>query len=202
VTDYGTLDDEKLVEMCRQGDERALETLLERYRKKYRGRARKWGNWRGDVKDAAEDAAQEAVLELCEAINRYDPSRGAFSPYAHSIGTNAFRDYYRRQTRTYRLADNGVAWEMVEDTEPSPEPGPEDIVPQHTVVTEALAQLDPGDCELLIEHHVYGIPQGILGADRGITRNAVAQRIHRTREKLRAILAEMDVAEEDLLPHR
>lgn len=198
MTDYGTLDDEKLVEMCRLGDERALETLLERYRKKYCGRARKWGGWRGDV----EDAAQEAVRRLREAINGYDPSRGGFSTYAYHIGTSACKDYYRRQTRTYRLADDGVAWEMVEDTEPSPEPGPEDIVFQHTVVTEALAQLDPADRELLIEHHVYGIPQGILAADRGITRNAVAQRIHRTREKLRAILSEMDVAEEDLLPHR
>jgi RNA polymerase sigma factor (sigma-70 family) len=198
VTDYGTLDDEKLVEMCRQGDERALETLLERYRKYYLGKSFEWAVWRDDV----EDAVQEAVLKLRKKINRYDPSRGAFSTYAYCIGESAFKDYYRQQTRTYRLADDGLAWEIVEDTEPSPEPGPEDIVFQHTVVTEALAQLDPGDCELLIEHHVYGIPQGILGADRGITRNAVAQRIHRTREKLRAILAEMDVAEEDLLPHR
>jgi RNA polymerase sigma-70 factor (ECF subfamily) len=99
---YCRLPDADLVRRANDGDERALETLVERYSAKV---SRLASSLLGDIEDAR-DAAQESLLKVSERLRQF---RGdcQFSTWLHRLVVNTCRDLADRQRirRTEELAD-------------------------------------------------------------------------------------------------
>jgi RNA polymerase sigma-70 factor (ECF subfamily) len=89
---YGRLPDADLVRRANEGDERALETLVERYSTKV---SRLASSLLGDIEDAR-DAAQESLLKVSERLRQF---RGEcqFSTWLHRLVVNTCRDLADRQ---------------------------------------------------------------------------------------------------------
>jgi RNA polymerase sigma-70 factor (ECF subfamily) len=89
---YGRLPDADLVRRANDGDERALETLVERYSAKV---SRLASSLLGDIEDAR-DAAQESLLKVSERLRQF---RGEcqFSTWLHRLVVNTCRDLADRQ---------------------------------------------------------------------------------------------------------
>jgi len=89
---YGRLPDADLVRRANDGDNRALETLVERYSAKV---SRLASSLLGDMEDAR-DAAQESLLKVSERLRQF---RGEcqFSTWLHRLVVNTCRDLAERQ---------------------------------------------------------------------------------------------------------
>ena len=89
---YGRLPDADLVRRANDGDQRALETLVERYSTKV---SRLASSLLGDIEDAR-DAAQESLLKVSERLRQF---RGEcqFSTWLHRLVVNTCRDLADRQ---------------------------------------------------------------------------------------------------------
>ena len=89
---YERLTDADLVERAKEGDGRALETLVERYSARV---SRLAAQVMGDIEDAR-DAAQESLLKLSVRLRQF---RGEcnFSTWLHRLVVNTCRDVAARQ---------------------------------------------------------------------------------------------------------
>jgi RNA polymerase sigma-70 factor, ECF subfamily len=91
---YPALSDVVLAVRAKDGDRRALETLVERHAQ---GVRRLSGYLLTDPQDA-EDAAQEALAKLCTRIHQFR-GESQFSTWLHSLVSNTCRDMGARQRR-------------------------------------------------------------------------------------------------------
>jgi RNA polymerase sigma-70 factor, ECF subfamily len=91
---YPTLSDTVLAVRAKDGDARALETLVERHAAGVRRLA---GYLLSHPQDA-EDAAQEALAKLCTRIHQFR-GEAQFSTWLHSLVSNTCRDVGARQRR-------------------------------------------------------------------------------------------------------
>jgi RNA polymerase sigma-70 factor (ECF subfamily) len=91
---YPTLSDLVLAVRARDGDRRALETLVERHAPGVRRLA---GYLLQDPQDA-EDAAQEALAKLCTRIGQFR-GEAQFATWLYSLVANTCRDLGLRQRR-------------------------------------------------------------------------------------------------------
>jgi RNA polymerase sigma-70 factor (ECF subfamily) len=89
---YARLSDADLVRRAKDGDRRALETLVERYSARV---SRLAGQLLADVEDAR-DAAQESLLKVSTRLRQF---RGEcqFSTWLHRLVVNTCRDLAERQ---------------------------------------------------------------------------------------------------------
>jgi RNA polymerase sigma-70 factor (ECF subfamily) len=89
---YARLSDADLVRRAKDGDRRALETLVERYSARV---SRLAGQLLSDVEDAR-DAAQESLLKVSTRLRQF---RGEcqFSTWLHRLVVNTCRDLAERQ---------------------------------------------------------------------------------------------------------
>src|ERR671937_712514 len=91
---YASLSDLVLAVRAKDGDARALETLVERHAP---GVRRLTGYLLSDHEDA-EDAAQEALAKLCTRIGQFR-GEARFQTWLHSLVANTCRDLAVRQRR-------------------------------------------------------------------------------------------------------
>jgi RNA polymerase sigma-70 factor (ECF subfamily) len=91
---YATLSDVVLAVRAKDGDKRALETLVERHQPAVR---RLSGYLLSDPQDA-EDAAQDALAKLCTRIHQFR-GESQFTTWLHSLVSNTCRDLGARQRR-------------------------------------------------------------------------------------------------------
>jgi RNA polymerase sigma-70 factor (ECF subfamily) len=91
---YSTLSDVVLAVRARDGDRRALETLVERHAPAVRRLA---AGTLSDREDA-EDAAQEALAKLCTRIGQFR-GEAQFTTWLYSLVANTCRDLGERQRR-------------------------------------------------------------------------------------------------------
>ncbi len=91
---YPALSDVVLAVRAKDGDRRALETLVERHEP---GVRRLSGYLLTDPQDA-EDAAQEALAKLCTRIHQFR-GESQFTTWLHSLVSNTCRDLGARQRR-------------------------------------------------------------------------------------------------------
>lgn len=112
------LDDNALIACIRNGDSRALETLLERHYDTMFRIAYRWCR----SADDAEDVAQEACVDLARGILRFR-GEAAFTTWLYRLVLNAARDWQRRETRIRRREERGedAMTENVHDPSPDQE---------------------------------------------------------------------------------
>ncbi len=126
------VNDTRLVEEVRQGDQQAFGVLVQRYEHRL---VRVIMRFVSDI-DLAEDLAQETFLRAFERIEQFDPAR-RFSPWLFRIGVNLAMDHHRRKRRRI--------WGILfsdRDGERTFEPAIADPAPQYELQLEVHRTID------------------------------------------------------------
>jgi RNA polymerase sigma factor (sigma-70 family) len=125
---------------------------------------------------SSEDMLQELKIALWVCLNAYDACRGKFWTVCHRCLTNAAMDASKcRNTpdpETILLSDQTPAL-CVDGS-------------SRIMITELLSTLSPDEQVLFTDYAVCEYTQAEIGASRGITQQAVADRLHTIRRKLQA----------------
>jgi RNA polymerase sigma-70 factor (ECF subfamily) len=188
IADYSTAADERLVTALEVRDERALETLYDRYGDYVYSVCLRMV---GDVQ-LAEDLSQEVFLRLWRRPDLYDVSRGRFLTWLLSVARNRAIDERRSRGRRFRFETppSTTAEEMLEAAPTSEERDVAVVSEERVVVQRALETLPP-EQRLAIQLAYFG----------GYTQQEIAQGLHqplgtvKTRirlglQKLRVLLVE------------
>jgi RNA polymerase sigma-70 factor (ECF subfamily) len=165
--------DQELMLAYRAGDRTAFDALFDRYRDPI------WRFFRRRVADQAraEELAQETFLAVIQAARRYEP-RAAFRSYLFGIAFNVLLAARRKA----RHADLPVP----EDFDP---PGAPTDPAAVLWVRQALAELDPGEREVLMLREYDALSYDEIAALMNVPVGTVRSRLFRAREAMRVRLA-------------
>ena len=181
--------DRDLVARWHAGEEKAFEELVRRHeRKVFRLLMRMMGD-----RQEAEDVAQETFLSLHRHGHRF---RGdsRFSTFVYRVASNAAlnrrRSLGRNRARIQKLAVRQAAG----DDLPSAPRDPEDATSGAQLsrrVRDALEQLKPSLRMPVLLYDIEGLSYGEIAEILGVAEGTVKSRIHRARQALRVLLAEL-----------
>lgn len=130
----------------------------------------------GNAADA-DDAVQEAFLQLARTARRFDGSV-PFSAWVGRLVQIACLRLRRSNRRRQRREEVAMAF-------PCPAPGPDDL---SETVRAQVARLSEADRTVIDLHYFAGLSQADVAAALGSSENAVALRLSRARNRLRALL--------------
>lgn len=179
-----------LIQRWQDGDERAAEALYERYEQPT---FRLAYGLLGDPAEA-EEAALDALAYALIHIASYNPSRGSFPTWLHTITVSRCRDRQRhRRLFTYSLS----AWLQAGGDAPDPTPSPEHSTSRaetSSEVWQAVQRLKPPLREALLlrywADHTYEEMATILGCPL----RTAQSRVRLAYGQLRAVLAPAEFA--------
>jgi RNA polymerase sigma-70 factor, ECF subfamily len=176
--------DEDLLRAFLGGDDRAFDTLVQRYERRVFAICHRYF---GNAADA-EDAAQDAFVALLRRGSTFD-GRASFSTWMYRVAVNACNDLARKRSRRPQRDDTDVATLSdatghvadVEEQLAAASFGPE--------VLTALRMLDDSSREAVVLHDVYGLAYHEIAARTGIAIGTVKSRIHRSHARLAASIS-------------
>ncbi|MBL8055668.1 MAG: sigma-70 family RNA polymerase sigma factor [Anaerolineales bacterium] len=178
------LDDPRLVERARRGDQAAFVELVDRYQAPvYNLCYRLLGE-----PAEAEDAAQEAFLRAYHHLPAYDPHR-SFKTWLLSIAGHYCIDRLRRRHWHWLSLDEDALPPHPALREPAL--GPEEAAArreQADAVQELLDQLAPRDRRLVVLYYWHELPLGEIARVTGDSVSAVKSRLHRARGQMAQLL--------------
>lgn len=102
--------DETLVASYKAGDSDAFTELYERYIK----RIYDFVYFKTHHKQTAEDITSQTFLRMIEKIHTFNPKKGVFSAWLHSVARNLVIDHYRALKPVDTIDD---AWSLSDDTD-------------------------------------------------------------------------------------
>jgi RNA polymerase sigma factor (sigma-70 family) len=168
--------DQALLELVRDGDERAFEALVLRYRRPLRSYCTRMGV----PAQGTEDVVQQALLEAWLALRsgaQVHALKAWLYRIAHNIALDAIRETSRVETLACREAEHAVGTHS-----PTHEPG------LHEALT-AVAALPLLQREAIVRTALAGESHEQVGRYLGLTASAVRGLIYRGRATLRSALA-------------
>jgi RNA polymerase sigma-70 factor, ECF subfamily len=179
---YSKLSDRDLVIRARNGDRKALETLVERHSPRVNRLA---AQLLEDLEEAR-DAAQESLVKLCTRLRQF---RGdaQFTTWLHRLVVNTCRDR--------------MAWQRVRRTEPLPvddSPGADDgdltrialLGDLRRDVAEALSKLSRNQRIAVVLRDSFGLSYEEIARVARMPVGTAKCYVHRARARLRARLEE------------
>lgn len=188
ITDYAAATDERLVEALEVRDERALETLYDRYGDYVYSVCLRMV---GDVQ-LSEDLSQEVFLRLWRRPDLYDTSRGKFVTWLLSVARNRAID--ERRSRGRRFRHETPPSESNEETlEAVPASESRDVAivsEERVVVQKALAHLPPEQKLAIQLAYFGGYTQQEIAEGLRQPLGTVKTRIRLGLQKLRQLLIE------------
>jgi RNA polymerase sigma factor (sigma-70 family) len=155
-------------------------------------------HWRGYVRafcsgrfshDETDELFSRLLSRMVERLDRQFAWQCPFTTYVRAILVNLSRDLVRERARR---RDREVGMEGTASDSTTSIPGAEQRLldaETRAAVHRALGALAPGDRQILVLHVVGGEPAPTVAAELGITVNALYQRLHRARARLREVLA-------------
>ncbi len=153
ITDYAAATDERLVDALEVRDERALETLYDRYGDYVYSVCLRMV---GDVQ-LAEDLSQEVFLRLWRRPDLYDTSRGKFVTWLLSVARNRAIDERRSRGRRFRHeSPPSESTEEVLEAVPASESRDVAIVSEERVVVQKALAILPPEQKLAIQLAYFG----------------------------------------------
>lgn len=183
------LNDEKLFELYRKGEDSALRTLIERHRDELlRFLYRLVGE-----RAAAEDVFQETFLQVHQSADSFDITR-RFRPWLFTIAANKGRDHLRRKGRKPTLdlsapisgsgqqgGDDGSGGptfvDLMEVDVPAPDSALDDDE-RDKLVQRAINGLSPALREILLLSYFQRLSYVQIAEDLGIPLGTVKSRLH------------------------
>ncbi len=179
------MDEQKLIELARQGDHAAFEQLVDRYQKPvYHQALRLLSN----PEDAA-DVTQEVFLKVWKGLPVF---RGAssFATWLYRLTDNAAIDLLRREKKRRSdasLDDDEGSLTLPPDPAPTPHRAVERKELQQAL-SNGLAQLTEEHRSVLVMREVNGLSYEEIGRVLDLTPGTVKSRIARARTALLKIL--------------
>jgi len=180
--------DEHLVSLSKDGNLDAFNSLVERYQGSVFNLCLRLVADRG----AAEDATQEAFLSAYRSISRFDC--GNFRSWLFRIAANQCKDELRRRSRrpveAFRSADPDDNYQA--EIPDSGETAPEYIerIELGEAIQGALMSLQFEQRQAILLADLHGYHYEEIATITGSNVGTVKSRIHRGRERLRALLRE------------
>ena len=180
--------DEHLVSLSKDGNLNAFNRLVERHQAAVYNLCVRLVGDRG----AAEDATQEAFLSAFRSISRFDG--GNFRGWLFRIAVNETKDELRRRSRRpfASLSLRGPEGEYEIDV-PDPAETAADVVEREAVaegIERALLELPFEQRQVIVLSDVHGYHYEEIARMTGANVGTVKSRIHRGRERLRALLSQ------------
>ena len=180
----GSASDHKLVAAVRRGDDRAFESLYQRYHRRIHAYVY------GMVKDhqRAEDVTQEVFVSALRRM-RATERPIAFKPWVYEIAKNACIDQFRRAKRAEEVsynADDGLApsdYGRLVSHEPVPDQAL-DCKEQLDNLCGAFGGLSDAHHEILVLRELEGLSYREIGERMGMSRPAVESTLFRARRRL------------------
>jgi len=147
-------------------------------------------------RDTAEDLTSDVFMKALRSLSRYDPRRSAPRTWLLRIARNATTDHLRALQRRGSLHISLDRAPDLVSRAPSQE---ERMLRQEQVqkLLNAAATLRAADQEVLSLRYGAGLGNMEIAETLRISANAVAVRVHRALGRLRAAIAESQVAVED-----
>lgn len=157
---------------------------FEAWFRQYREPVYRYVRFRVATREAAEDVTSDVFLKALRSLPRYDPKRSAPRTWLLRIARNAVTDHLRALQRRQSLY---VSLDRVPDLVsdcPSPE---ERLLREEQIqgLLNAAATLREADREVLSLRYGAGFTNAEVAETLGISRNAVAVRLHRALDRLR-----------------
>jgi len=184
MADYLSLPDESLLSLCRADDEKAWNTLFERYMPTARRLA---SRMRQDFLEG-QDLAAEGMIGLLSAVDGYAPETGtSFATFAYACMRNRMRNALRSVQIKRRIPPSKLI-SIDDDFDAPPTASAED-----TLVSKQEAQRIGRIVESALserERNVFllfagGSSYQQISAQTGLTAKAVDAALQRARKKLR-----------------
>ena len=178
---YERLSDPVLVQRAKDGDGRALETLLARHTPKVDRLAR---HLLRDPEDAR-DAAQDALTKVCQRLEQF---RGdaQFSTWLHRLVVNTCRDAAERtRARTHEPLEND--FQSPPDDDPASMAGISEL---RRELCDSLAGVSAKQAQVVLLKDALGYSFEEIAAAAGIPVGTAKCHAHRGRARLREQLEE------------
>jgi RNA polymerase sigma-70 factor (ECF subfamily) len=188
------IDDDRLIEQCRQGDSAAIERLVLKYQNRIYNVVLKIC---ADPDDAAE-LTQETFVKVIENLSKFE-GRSSFYTWAFRIAVNLTLNYCQRNAKLavrsldseegqYDQQATHALKELLSDDR-SPDPA---AMAQNKEVYEialkALSELDEAQRTVIVLRDIEGMSYARIAEVLGIELGTVRSRLSRARTKLRDIL--------------
>jgi len=188
IADYGTATDDRLVSALEIRDERALETLYDRYGDYVYSVSLRMV---GDVQ-LAEDLSQEVFLRLWRRPDLYDVSRGRFLTWLLSVARNRAIDERRSRGRRFRLETppSETSEELLAAAPTSEDRDVAVVSEERVIVQRALATLPPEQRLAIQLAYFGGYTQQEIAVGLHQPLGTVKTRIRLGLQKLRMLLVE------------
>jgi RNA polymerase sigma-70 factor, ECF subfamily len=186
--DYAALTDQQVVQLARDGSERAYRELIGRYQRPVFSLIYRLVRDR----EKAEDLAQDTFIKVLNNIDRYKPEF-KFSSWIFKIAHNTSLDHLRRKEPETLSIDGSPHARTAAETEAStitPESNsetPEQYTLNRELGTEidaALGTLRPDYRTAIVLCHVEGRPYEEVAEIMGVPLGTVKTYIHRGRKEL------------------
>ncbi|MGH3075671.1 MAG: RNA polymerase sigma factor [Gaiellales bacterium] len=176
---YAGLSDLVLAVRAKDGDDRALETLVERHAQGVRRLA---GYLLSDQQDA-EDAAQEALAKLCTRIGQFR-GEARFQTWLYSLVSNTCRDMGERQRRR-RHQPLDHATEVASDEAPQEAAEWRD---QRRHLAECMQALSDDQRRVMVLKDVLQLSYEEIAHEMGMPVGTVKCHAHRGRARMRRVM--------------
>lgn len=166
--------------------------------------ARKWGllpKLRIDM----DDLLSIMYLELCNAAQSYDPTRGyTFATYFYQCGLNAARILIRdSRTHKRRASITAVSLDMPVDVDgrtladmiPADEPTPEDVAcaaSDVAMLRRSIAALPERRQKILHLHYWQGMQQWRIGEELGMAQANVSRMLRDSRQRIKDMITALE----------
>jgi RNA polymerase sigma-70 factor (ECF subfamily) len=191
------LTDERLMELLKRGETRALDELYRRYARKIFVFLRSVAGLKAP--EDCEDAVHDVFLRVVRGAPAFDPSRASFRTWVTRIARNLSIDIMRRGERRRAVSighssdvdsyDRGV---ISEDTLPDRGDGPEtEHIKAETAraVRDCITELkDPDERQAIVLYYLYDKVYReigeILGESTSMARNRIKAAQHKVRDCL------------------
>jgi RNA polymerase sigma-70 factor (ECF subfamily) len=178
--EYDAVDDGALVARARQGDVRALETLLDRHQAPVLRVLRLLGV---PVQDR-EDVAQEVLVRIFRHLGSFKTGK-SFSGWVYRITVNAAHDHRHRLRRQSR-GETPWTGEIGDDEGPGPERGLE----LRQALETALGILSERERAVFVLREMEGLETRDVAKALGITSITVRRHLGRARSRLQDALSD------------
>ncbi len=186
-----------LIRRCQQGDELAVEVLVQRYQNYvYRLCYLVMRN-----EQDAEDMTQETFIRACRALPRFEIREGiSFEAWLYRIAVNCCRSRMRR--KWYQV----VPWPHLgygDRIAAKAEDRPERVVmrgEQRSQVLTAINQLGEKHRLVIILRYYADLSNEEIASVLNIPSGTVRSRLHTARQRLRELLAEAGLVDDEVGP--
>ena len=191
MTDPASAPDGEAMQRLRDGDDLALNELMDRWQKPILAYLYRTV---GDYETAA-DLAQEVFVRLYKSRRRYR-SGGSFSAYLFTIASNLARNHFRWKKRHPEAALSETPIARLHGGETSPDPSVQLERSEAGAEIKAAVQRLPEKLrQAVILFHFHELPQSEIAQILGCSEKSIETRLYRAKKQLRSAFEKGDISE-------